>query len=131
MDSVLGTTTGQLLAWTNTLPNLKQTSEKEAHIGDIANTRLTSLFSFTTTWDNQQIETQRRLHEEIDRLEQAVVDQFMLNPKTVRFYSLVLLQANFLYQNERRLMRKCELKHFCVLFDSKISTRNICCRNIQ
>ncbi|KAG0003836.1 hypothetical protein BGZ80_005727, partial [Entomortierella chlamydospora] len=26
--------------------------------------------------------TQRRLHEEIDRLEQAIVDQFMLNPKT-------------------------------------------------
>lgn len=72
-------------------------SEKEAHFGDIADTRLTSLLSLTTTLDNQQIETQRRLHEEIDRLEQAVVDQFMLNPKTVRFYSLGLLQAYFLY----------------------------------
>lgn len=30
-----------------------------------------------------RVETQRRLHEEIDRLEQAVVDQFMLNPKNV------------------------------------------------
>ncbi|KAG0274945.1 Splicing factor 3A subunit 3 [Linnemannia exigua] len=30
------------------------------------------------------LETQRRLHEEIDRLEQAVVDQFMLNPKTLK-----------------------------------------------
>ncbi|KAF9976560.1 hypothetical protein BGZ73_008315 [Actinomortierella ambigua] len=29
-------------------------------------------------------EHQRRLHEEVDRLEQAVVDQFMLNPKTHR-----------------------------------------------
>ncbi|KAG0353584.1 hypothetical protein BGZ54_002187 [Gamsiella multidivaricata] len=28
------------------------------------------------------LDTQRRLHEEIDRLEQAIVDQFMLNPKT-------------------------------------------------
>ncbi|KAG0345145.1 Splicing factor 3A subunit 3 [Podila humilis] len=28
------------------------------------------------------IETQRRQHEEVDRLEQAIVDQFMLNPKT-------------------------------------------------
>ncbi|KAF9285099.1 hypothetical protein BGZ68_004148 [Mortierella alpina] len=28
------------------------------------------------------LETQRRLHEETDRLEQAIVDQFMLNPKT-------------------------------------------------
>ncbi|KAG0254259.1 hypothetical protein DFQ27_006945 [Actinomortierella ambigua] len=30
------------------------------------------------------LEHQRRLHEEVDRLEQAVVDQFMLNPKTHR-----------------------------------------------
>ncbi|KAF9395792.1 hypothetical protein CPC16_006829 [Podila verticillata] len=28
------------------------------------------------------LETQRRQHEEVDRLEQAIVDQFMLNPKT-------------------------------------------------
>ncbi|KAG0212850.1 hypothetical protein BGX28_005506 [Mortierella sp. GBA30] len=28
------------------------------------------------------LDTQRRLHEEIDRMEQAIVDQFMLNPKT-------------------------------------------------
>ncbi|KAI1321494.1 hypothetical protein EDD11_005185 [Mortierella claussenii] len=28
------------------------------------------------------LDTQRRLHEEVDRLEQAIVDQFMLNPKT-------------------------------------------------
>ncbi|KAF9191251.1 hypothetical protein BGZ51_007571 [Haplosporangium sp. Z 767] len=28
------------------------------------------------------LDTQRRLHEETDRLEQAIVDQFMLNPKT-------------------------------------------------
>lgn len=66
-----------------------------AHHGTTPDTKLTLPFSLIVNGDHQQLETQRRLHEEIDRLEQAVVDQFMLNPKTVCFYIPFCVSSNW------------------------------------